>query len=318
MIGPRRTQTLGMISMPTAALPVRGRWRRSGWTRLSHGLHVPIVRTLTDELRAWREVLPSGAAFTHLTSAEVRQWWLPAAVPHPVFAALREGDPVPHRRGLFVSRHPSRPAAELVDGLPVTSAAETLLAAARDLGVLDLVVMGDSALRLGHCTVEDLMAAAARRRRGAPLLRRVIGLLDPRSESAWESIMRVLHQAADIEVEPQYEVFDGWGRFVARGDLLITGTRRLHEYDGAGHRDAETHTRDLGRDRRLIEVDWQRCGFTARELLREGGSIIASVDRLLGRTWDPRRLARWDNLIAESLLGSRGRARALDHWRRAT
>ena len=32
-----------------------------------------------------------------------------------------------------------------------------------------------------------------------------------------------------------------------------------------------THTRDLGRDRRLIEVDWQRCGSAARELLREGG-----------------------------------------------
>jgi hypothetical protein len=60
----------------------------------------------------------------------------------------------------------------------VTSAAELLLAAARDLGVLDLVLMGDSALRLGHCTIGELAEAATQRRRGAPMLRRVIGMLD--------------------------------------------------------------------------------------------------------------------------------------------
>ena len=31
-------------------------------------------------------------------------------------------------------------------------------------------------------------------------------LLDARSESAWESIMRVLHQAAEISVTPQQEI----------------------------------------------------------------------------------------------------------------
>jgi len=44
------------------------------------------------------------------------------------------------------------------------------LAAARDLGVLDLVLMGDSALRLGHFTIDELVATAAQRRRGAPRL----------------------------------------------------------------------------------------------------------------------------------------------------
>jgi hypothetical protein len=35
--------------------------------------------------------------------------------------------------------------------------------------------------------------------------------------------------AADIPVEPQHEIFDEYGRFVARVDLLIKGTRRIHE-----------------------------------------------------------------------------------------
>jgi hypothetical protein len=192
---------------------------------MSYGLYIedrePV--SLSDQLRAWRLVLPPAAAFTHLTAAELRGWWLPQPIPHPVFVALREGDPCPHRAGLLPSRHPSRIPSELVAGIRVTTAAETLLAVARDLGVLDLVLMGDSALRLGQCTIDELLETAAQRRRGAPMLRRVIGMLDERSESPWESVMRVLHRAADIPVEPQHEVFDQWGRFVARCDLWIVG-----------------------------------------------------------------------------------------------
>jgi len=297
----------------------RGHRRLAKWRRLSYGLYVPDQepRRLAEELRAWSLVLPARAAFTHLTAAELRGWWLPQPVPHPVFAALREGDPCPHRAGLYVSRHPLRVPSELVSGVRLTTPAETMLAAARDLGVLDLVLMGDSALRLGHCTIDELAEAAARRRRGAPMLRRIIRMLDVRSESPWESVMRVLHRAADIPVEPQHEVFDHWGRFVARGDLWIVGTNRLHEFDGGGHREPDIQRSDLTRDRRLIEANWQRFGFTKAQLLNEGGSIIACTDTLLGRSWDPERLRRWNALIANSMCGRPGRARALRHWRLA-
>ncbi|HJV13695.1 MAG TPA: hypothetical protein VJ625_07360 [Propionibacteriaceae bacterium] len=297
----------------------RGHRRLVGWRRLSYGLyfrdHEP--GEMAGQLRAWGLVLPARAAFTHLTAAEFRGWWLPQVIPHPVFAALQEGDPCPRRAGLLVSRHPSRLPSELVSGIRLTTSAETLLAAARDLGVLDLVLMGDSALRLGHCTIEGLVETAARRRRGAPMLRRVIELLDKRSESPWESVMRVLHLAADIPVEPQHEVFDQWGRFVARGDLWIVGTNRVHEFDGGVHRDPDTQRRDLTRDRRLIEVSWQRFGFTKAQLLNEGASIIASTDKLLGRSWDPARLRRWNALVADSMFGRPGRVRAIRRWQAA-
>jgi hypothetical protein len=240
---------------------------------------------------------------------------LPQQLRHPVFVALREGDPCPHRAGLFVSRHPDRVPSELVSDIRLTTPAETLLAAARDLGVLDLVLMGDSALRLGHCTIDELVATAAQRRRGAPMLRKVIGLLDQRSESPWESVMRVLHRAAHIPVEPQHKVFDRWGRFVARGDLWIVGTNRLHEFDGGKHREPDRQSSDLTRDRLLIEADWQRLGYTKTQLLNDGGSIIASTDKLLGRSWDPSRLRLWNGLIADSMFGRPGRARAVRNWR---
>lgn len=271
-------------------------------------------RRLADELRAWSLVLPPTAGFTHLSAAELRGWWLPAPIPHPVFAAVGECDRHPHRRGLLVSRHPSRPDTFSFRGLRVTSGAETLLAAARDLGILDLVVMGDSALRLGHCTLDDLTAAAALRRRGARRLRIVVGLLDKRSESPWESLLRVLHRVADIPVEPQYKIYDR-GKFVARADLWIVGSRRLHEYDGGIHRERDVHRRDLARDRRLVETGWDRMGFIASDVL-SAAAIISSADALLGRPADPRRLARWQGLVADSLFGSAGRARVRRHWAR--
>ncbi len=294
---------------------VRGRYRRDGWERLSHGLYAVRDRTLTEELRAWSLILPPTAAFTHLTAAEYRGWWLPAAIPHPVFASLPLADQR-RRAGLFACRHPEPGPQHVIDGLRITTAAETLLACARDLGVLDLVIMGDSSLRLGHCTIADLKLMAARRRRGAPLLRQVIPLLDARSESPWESVMRVLHVAADIQVVPQHEVYDQRGRFVARGDLRVVGTKRLHEYDGAVHRLGDVHQTDLQRDRRLIRAGWERYGYTAGDILSGGASIIGDIDRLLERRWDSRRLAAWDELVATSLYGRAGRRRAYRQWRR--
>ncbi|WP_204913209.1 hypothetical protein [Microlunatus spumicola] len=262
-------------------------------------------------------MLPPTSAFTHLTAAERYRWWLPSSPPHPVFVAMRRSEPRPRRPGLLVCRHPRSFGVTVQDGLRLTTPAETILAAARDLGVLDLVMLGDSALRAGHVTRTELEICASHRRRGAPLLREVIPLLDERSESAWESIMRVLQIAADIPVEPQHHVHDSAGRFLARADFWVVGTRRIHEYDGGVHREPEVQDDDLRRDRLLLDASWQRHGFTSRHLLNEAASIIRSTDDLLGREWDGARLRAWEDLLNASMLRRPGRSRALSHWRTA-
>lgn len=307
-----------MAMHEVARTPVRGWLRGPEWERITRGVYAAALnRTELDELAAWQLVLPRTAAFSHLTAARLRGWWLPATISSPIFAAMLDADPRPRRPGLLVCRHTQPFPMNLVNGLRVTTAAETILAAARDLGVLHLVILGDSALRLRHCTLTDLQITARQRRRGAPLLRRVIPLLDARSESAWESIMRVLHQAAEIPVTPQEDIFNERGRFMARADLRINGTRRIHEYDGEMHRDADVHEHDLERDRALLGDGWERHGFTSKHLRRDGAAIIEDADRLLGRTWNPRRLAAWQSLLDHSLLGRAGRARAYRQWRRA-
>ena len=77
-------------------------------------------------------------------------------VPQPIFVATVVEATIPVRPDLLISRHERPLPMTLVDGLRLTTPAETLLAAARDLGVLDLVIMGDSALRLEHCSVDEL------------------------------------------------------------------------------------------------------------------------------------------------------------------
>ena len=84
------------------------------------------------------------------------------------------------------------------------------------------------------------------------------------------------------------------------------------------HRESGVHESDLARDRRLMGHGWQRHGFTSRHLLTGGAEIIADADRLLGRSWEPRRLASWQHLIEHSLFGRAGRARAYRNWRRTS
>lgn len=287
----------------------RGRIRSKDWSRLSHGLYVVDPGDLAALLGAWRLVLPPGGAFTHLTAAWVRGWWLPPLPAGlPTVVAVPSTGSRPRRAGLHVLRPGTAFDVESHQGLPVTSATETILACARDVGLLDLVVLVDAALHRGHTSLEELQAVAGTRRRGAPLLRRALPWCDARAESAWESLLRVLHVSADVPVVPQHEVRHQ-DRFVARGDLWVEGTRTLHEYDGGYHRSATQQRRDLSRDRKLLDAGWTRRGYTAVEVLHEAVGIIRDADAALGRPHDPGRVHRWQQMVAESMFSARGRAR---------
>ncbi len=309
------------MANPTAQ-PARvaiGHIRRAGWERVSHGVHVAgSFADSHERLGAVQRVLPASAAFTHLSGARLLNWWLPELPAQtPVFVQQPCDATRTRRRGILVDRHQELPHPLMVDGCRVAAPAEILLAAARDMGVLDLVLMGDSALRHGHCTPDDLAQAAAQRRRGAPRLRRVLPLLDARSESPWESVMRVLHVAAGIPVTPQYEVVDADGSIVARADLRIEGLRRLHEYDGVVHRSAQQQSLDLERLRHLTALGWDRVGFTKSALLHRAGAIIRQTDEALGRAFEPARVRAWNALLRDSTLTPQGKTRVAARWARA-
>lgn len=283
---------------------VVGEVRRRGWVRVGTGLHRRDVDPagLLD-LLAWQEILPASACFTHLTAAHVHGLWLPP-LPEglPTFASMSDREHRVRRPELKVMRHTRPIAFAWVDGVRVATAEELLLACARHLSLLDLVVLGDSALRLGLTSPARLGAAAQRRRWGASRLARAVGWMDGRSESAWESLLRVLHRAGGVPVVPQYVVRDRAGGFVARGDLWIQGSRMLHEYDGAVHREAGEYARGLDRDRRLLDADFRRRGYTAYDLMQRPERILREADDTLGRRHRVDRLDPWLGMHAESLF----------------
>jgi hypothetical protein len=96
-----------------------------------------------------------------------------------------------------------------------------------------------------------------------PMLRLALGMADGRSESAWETLLRILHVACGIDVEPQHRLLDEHETEVARADLWLVGTNALHEYDGGEHLKVRRQRSDLARVRRIGNVHW-RAGGTPR------------------------------------------------------
>ena len=124
-----------------------------------------------------------------------------------------------------------------------------------------------------------MAAGAAQQRRFHPSHGAALRHADARSESAWESVLRMLHVACDVPVEPEHELYDASGMFVARGDLWIVGTRTLHEYDGAGHRERHQHRRDLRRERGIGHLGWTRRCYTLVEVTEQGSHCFVTPTR---------------------------------------
>jgi hypothetical protein len=284
------------------------------WRALGYGVHVHESADLDlgARLRAWQLTLPYFTSFTGVTAAALRRWWLPP-LPRdlPLFVASARSDRI-RRPELHVCRHDVVPEAERVQGARVTTAGETILALARDLGLLDVVVIGDAALHLGHTDLDDLRRTARQRRRGAPLLRRAIPLMDGRAESIYEGLLRMLHLACRVPVIPQQVVVDEHGEFVARADLRIVGTNRLPEYDGDTHLARPSQRRDLRRTGRISDAGFERRGYTMEDVLYDGVAVLRDADRALGRRHDPHRIQAWHTLLRESLFTPQGRRRLVD------
>lgn len=303
---------------------IRGEVRTAGHQRVAHGLYRPEIKglgtheTFLRDLSALRLILPSDAAFTHITGARLLGWQLPklpAQVPH--FAAVR-GDKRTRRPGLICSRLTHESQTREVGGLRVDDPVEILLRAARDLGDLDLAIMVDSAVRLGDVTEASMAPILASRRPGVRRLHRVWAGREGGAESGGETLLRKFHDAMDVPTRSQVEIFDSSGSFVARADLLVVGTLNLHEYDGAVHRQSRVHRRDLRRERALAATPYTRRGYTLDDLLNHASVIMHELDRTLGRSHQSGRLRVWRSLVGDSLYSDEGRARVMNRWYRST
>lgn len=293
----------------------RAQLRGPRWQWISHGLYAPMSTPdgLVERARAVSQVLPRNSGFGHLTAAALRGWWLPNRLgPHVLMATTTSRVHV-QRPGLYVRR------SDLAEfetvgpdpGIRCVTAAQTLLELAKDLTLVDLVPLVDCALANG-ASAADIDAVSRRRSRGAATLRRALRLADDRSESWWESVLRLQHVLTGLgPVECQVEIRDesGQGLFVARADLHLVGTRRYPECDGGEHRSRERHVKDLRRDKALSRMGLERYGYSTGEIADLPQLVIADAERARGLVPDPSRVQTWWRLARPSTLTDAGRRR---------
>ncbi|MGH3356655.1 MAG: hypothetical protein ACRDOJ_12215 [Nocardioidaceae bacterium] len=211
------------------------------------------------------------------------------------------------RQGLYVRRSRVTEYDDL-DGVPVVDAPYTLVELARDLALVDLVPIVDCALRSGT-RQDDILAAARPRIPGARRLRHAVELADERSESWWESVLRLLHVLPGLgPVECQVPLWHD-GVFVARADLHLVGTRRYPECDGGKHREKERHAADLRREKGMHRQQLERYGYSTTEIARSPGMIIRDAEDARGWRHDPMRLRIWWSYARASTLTAYGRTR---------
>ena len=296
---------------------VRGHRRGATWTRVTYGVHRstggPALAEHPpcwdeDDLAGWQLLMTDVGCFTGLTALEVHGVPLPPLPDgSPVFMALAKDDPRPMREGVHTSRHNRTVEHVVVRRLRVAVMPEALTAAARWVGLVDMVALVDAALNLELVSIDELAAIARTRRPGSRRLRAALPLVDGRAESLWESLLRLLHVVCDIQVEPQWQLVDADGVVVAQADLWLVGTTALHEYDGDEHEKAPRRVGDRRRDRRIDRQSFVRRGYTAGDVIHRAVTILEDADRALGRPHDPTRIREWHRLLRDSLFTPAGR-----------
>lgn len=221
--------------------------------------------------------LPPGAVLSGSSAARVHGLWVPpgkepdVTVPAAGRAAATTG---PQRPEVTAHRRALRPGeTTVVRGLPVTGLPRTWFDLAGTLDLPDLVAAGDSALRAG-ATAGQLAEATdlGRGRRGVVRARQALPLLDHRSGSRPESLLRVALVTGGLPApEVNQPVYDQHGGWLAEPDLAYPAARLAVEYQGAHHAELRTMRRDAARHMDLHRAGWQVLYYTADDVRPRAG-----------------------------------------------
>lgn len=188
-------------------------------------------------------------------------------------------------RARGVDARPGRPTRTArLGGMPLTSAEDTFVDLGGELGLVDLVVLGDSLVRRGRTTPGALLAAASDAR-GAqvPTLKRAAGLVRVGVDSAPESRLRMLIVLAGLpEPVVNHTEYDGRGWVSRRFDLSWPGKKLAVEYDGRQHAESQRQwEHDVARREGLDLDGWRLVVVLAPGLYREPSRTLERITRAM-------------------------------------
>ncbi len=254
-----------------AGLPeefVRHRVATGAWTRLARGAYLtqPGPPTWLDRVTA--AALSTNAVVSYTTAAALHGYDV-APPDDPVHLTVPRRAGRTQRRGIRLHFHDLLlEELQTVGGLLVTTPLRTSLDCARKLPSAGAVAALECAIRVGGVPAEVVAAAAPRR---------LVSLVEPRSESALETALRVLLTLAGFPpTDVQLPVL-GY-----RVDLAYLPERVALEADGhAHHSNAVAFQRDRVRQNALVRAGWTVLRFTATDIYRRPASVIATVRSVL-------------------------------------
>ncbi|MGI8717977.1 MAG: hypothetical protein ACR2JN_09140 [Lapillicoccus sp.] len=200
-----------------------------------------IPGSVEEEARAVALVLPAPLAYSHQTAARLLR--LPVPVPwHPgeSLSVMRPSTSTRlRRRGVRGQRGLESRDVTSVRGLPVTGFVSAWCDLAGQLGLDDLVILGDAVLARRRVGLDAFTSAVEERRHGrwVTRIRRALSLLRVGSGSPMETRTRLVFARGGLpEPELNGDVFDDFGEWVARGDFVWRQARVVGKYEGAHHR----------------------------------------------------------------------------------
>jgi very-short-patch-repair endonuclease len=257
----------------------RSQLRGASYRRLVSGLYrwVELQESPQLMLSAFAGRLPVGSAFSGYTAAWLHG--LDVEPCEPIEITIPESIGSRWRAGANV-RRASLARQEIVRrrGLPTTSALRTVVDLAGRNPLTEGVVAADQFLYAGLVTIKKMRsyAAAHGRAKGVARLRRVVGLAEPKTESAMETRLRMILVLAKLpRPEVQVSIHDDQGRFLGRPDLLYPREQLAIEYDGGSHRDRLVD--DNRRQNRLIAAGYRLLRFTAADVYGRPDAVHTQV-----------------------------------------
>ncbi|MDP3967001.1 MAG: hypothetical protein Q8Q02_01870 [Nocardioides sp.] len=270
--------------------PTRGQARGPSWRRVGPGGYVPstVVRTVEQRiLEEWHNLpgsVVTGWAACRLWGAAYCDGLAPDGSERPVPLWVPKGRSVRPRPGRVVVRravdaglvHRGR-----IDVLvPGAAAVEAAVEEVRRRGIAETVVLLDMVAAAGAALPEWISQALDR----SPLhhrssVRAALARCSERSCSPNETRMRLVWEDLCGLPAPlvNQEVFTPEGRFVARVDLLDPALGLVGEYDGAAHRTARRHARDVARESALRDLGLEVVRVVAGGLTSATGRAAAAT-----------------------------------------
>ena len=250
---------------------------RRSHRQLFHGVHVR-RDDVVDEPRlngAALAISPRGSYLSHFSAARL-------------FGGVVPDDPDVHvtsprnrakARGIAGHRAKRNQQVTTWRGLRTTNPMQTFLDLAQVLTLVDLVVLGDSLVKRGRLTTEQLVAfVASSTGPHHRLATWAAALVRKGVDSPMESRLRLLIVLAGLpEPTVNHRIVDSDGQLVYRFDLCYLRYGLIIEYDGRQHADStEQWHHDVDRDEDLD--DWQ-----VRRLVVVSFGIYNTPGRTLSR-----------------------------------